>query len=134
MMDVQTAIDRISETENLTDSLGDDAANYLLKWGISQVPQLINESKDDATANAKITQLMAVMRTINQIVSICKSKPVEQVAEELRSLQNSYATLIFGSAAVALADAARRQLAATICNQDERLAVENIIKQLKPTV
>jgi len=34
-MDRQTAIDRITETENLTDGLEDDDANWLLDWEIA---------------------------------------------------------------------------------------------------
>jgi hypothetical protein len=45
-MDRQAAIDRITETENLTDGLEDDDANWLLDWGAAQVDGLVTGIKD----------------------------------------------------------------------------------------
>src|SRR5262249_5634933 len=68
-MDRQTAIDRITETENLTDGLEDDDANWLLDWGIAQVDGLVTGIKDEDEAGEKLNQLMSVMRTLNQIAA-----------------------------------------------------------------
>ena len=65
-MDVQLFIDRLLESENLTDNLDDEAANTLIKWGIRQVDPLIKD-KDDETAGTQVNHLMALMRSINSL-------------------------------------------------------------------
>jgi hypothetical protein len=65
-MDPQAAIDRILETENLTDGLEDNDANWLLDWGINSLPALIGEMEDEDAAGTKVNDLMSVMRKINQ--------------------------------------------------------------------
>jgi hypothetical protein len=46
-MDRQTASERITETENLTDGLEDDDANWLLDWGIARVDRLLAGITDE---------------------------------------------------------------------------------------
>ena len=65
-MDRQLFIDRLLESENLTDNLEDEAANTLIKWGISQIDHLIKD-KDEETAGAKVNQLMSLMRAVNSV-------------------------------------------------------------------
>jgi hypothetical protein len=54
-MDRQTAIDRITETENLTDGLEDDDANWLLDWGIARVDGLVTGIADEDAAGEKLS-------------------------------------------------------------------------------
>lgn len=65
-MELQLFIDRLLESENLTDNLDDEAANALIKWGISQIDQLIKD-KDDEAAGNKVNQLMGLMRAVNSV-------------------------------------------------------------------
>ena len=65
-MDRQIFVDRLLESENLTDNLDDEAANALIKWGISQIDQLIKD-KDDEAAGNKVNQLMGLMRAVNSV-------------------------------------------------------------------
>src|ERR1041384_938683 len=66
-MDRQLLIDRLLETENLTDNLEDDAANTLINWGISQIDRLTKSTPDEETAGAKVNRLMSLMRGVNSI-------------------------------------------------------------------
>ncbi len=89
-MDRQTAIDRITETENLTDGLEDDDANWLLDWGIAQVDGLVTGIKDEDAAGEKLNQLMAVMRTLNQIAADRAAKPPDALAGDIRTFLERY--------------------------------------------
>jgi hypothetical protein len=65
-VDRQIFVDRLLESENLTDNLEDEAANTLIKWGIGQIDHLI-AGKDDETAGTKVNQLMSLMRAVNSL-------------------------------------------------------------------
>ncbi|HUH98477.1 MAG TPA: hypothetical protein VLZ89_14020 [Anaerolineales bacterium] len=64
-MDRQLFVDRLLETENLTDRLEDPDADYLLKWGLANIDGLINGVPDEAEAGDRINRLMHVMRALN---------------------------------------------------------------------
>jgi hypothetical protein len=89
-MDRQTAIDRITETENLTDGLDDDDANWLLDWGVAQVDGLVTGIKDEDAAGEKLNQLMSVMRTLNQIAADRAAKPPDALADDIRTFLERY--------------------------------------------
>jgi hypothetical protein len=89
-MDRQTAIDRITETENLTDGLEDDDANWLLDWGIAQVDGLVTGIKDEVAAGEKLNQLMSVMRTLNQIAADRTAKAPDALAGDIRTFLQRY--------------------------------------------
>ena len=89
-MDRQTAIDRITETENLTDGLEDDDANWLLDWGIAHVDGLVTGIKDEDAAGEKLNQLMSVMRTLNQIAADRAAKPPDALAGDIRTFLERY--------------------------------------------
>jgi hypothetical protein len=80
-MDKQTFIDRILETENLTDNLEDDAADYLLKWGVGQLEQILAGVEDEVVAADKVSALMKLMRGVNRIVGNQPTPAPERVAE-----------------------------------------------------
>lgn len=89
-MDRQTAIDRITETENLTDGLEDDDANWLLDWGIAQVDGLVTGIKDEDAAGEKLNQLMSVMRTLNQIAADRAAKSPDALASDISTFLERY--------------------------------------------
>jgi len=66
-MNRQLFVDRILEIENLTNNLGDDDADRLLNWGLSQVDGLIKHIASNEEADNKINQLIGVMRDINSL-------------------------------------------------------------------
>jgi hypothetical protein len=84
-MDRQTAIDRITETENLTAGLEDDDANWLLDCGIARIDGLLAGAAGEDAAGEKINQLMAVMRTLNQIAANRAAKAPDALATDIRA-------------------------------------------------
>ncbi len=90
-MDKQDAIDRILETENLTDNLQDDDAEWLIQWGIGHLDTLIAAAEGDDQARDKVDHLMAAMRTINQIVADRAVKSPEQLAHDIHTFLLHYA-------------------------------------------
>jgi outer membrane biosynthesis protein TonB len=89
-MDRQTAIDRITETENLTDGLEDDDASWLLDWGIAHVDGLVTGVEDEDAAGEKLNQLMSVMRTLNQIASERAAESPDALATDIRTFLERY--------------------------------------------
>ncbi len=96
-MNEERAIERITETENLTDGLEDDDANWLLDWGIGHVHDLLCEIEDDEAAGAKIHALMAVMRKLNRIAADRAVKSPKSLAEDVKRFVSLYAKT-FGNA------------------------------------
>ncbi len=89
-MNEQAAIDRILETENLTDGLEDDDANWLIDWGIERVRPLIAGIEDDEAAGEKVSQLMAVRRRLNQITADREVKSAEELAADVDQFLVAY--------------------------------------------
>jgi hypothetical protein len=129
-MDKQAAIDRILETENLTDGLEDEDAKWLLDWGVNYVPALIGKLSDEDAAGAKVNQLMAVMRKINQIVADRQDAAAEDLAEAITGLAEAYAQA-FGSARP-LASEAALNMAASLSAKTARQAIQALIEAVQP--
>jgi hypothetical protein len=90
-MDRRLFVDRILESENLTDELEDSDAKWLLTWGIDRLDQMLSGISDEETANEKVTALMAVMRKINRIVGWRQQKEPEDLASDLETLGSLFA-------------------------------------------
>jgi tRNA splicing ligase len=129
-MDKQAVIDRILETENLTDGLEDEDAHWLLDWGIHNAPILIDKLPEDDAAGAKLNQLMAVMRKINQIVSDRQDAATEDLAEAITGLVTVYAQA-FGCARLITSQEAL-DLAASLSSRPARQAMQAIIETIQP--
>lgn len=67
-MDKERFIEQILETENLTDTLEDNDASWLLDWGIGKLDTVLQGITDRETAGRCVSALMAVMRKMNTIV------------------------------------------------------------------
>jgi SAM-dependent MidA family methyltransferase len=67
MVDPQNFIDQMLGTENLTDALEDEQADFLLHWGVVQLKQKLAETEDSEAAGEYTNALMGFMRTLNQI-------------------------------------------------------------------
>jgi hypothetical protein len=80
-MEKQAFIDRMLETENLTDNLDDDAADDLLKWGISQLDFILADAEHDQAARERVQALMQAMRSVNRIVGGLPAAAPAQVDE-----------------------------------------------------
>jgi hypothetical protein len=67
MIDQQRFVERMLESENLTDDLEDDDANWLLNWGIGQIGNVIEVKQDLEAAAERVNALMQFMRLLNRI-------------------------------------------------------------------
>jgi hypothetical protein len=67
MIDQQLFVERMLESENLTDELEDDDANWLLNWGIGQIGHVIEVKQDLEAAAERVNALMQFMRLLNRI-------------------------------------------------------------------
>ena len=85
-MDKQAFIERILETENLTDKLEDRDAKWLLDWGISQLDPLLQDITSEAEANEKVTLLMGILRKINRLVGSRARQRRKTLAGDLMTL------------------------------------------------
>jgi hypothetical protein len=113
LVDRQVLIDRLLESENLTDNLEDEDANDLIKWGIAQIDRLLEGINDDETAWTKITHLTSLMRQINSIAG----NPSTLSPEKLLNLLEQY-TQTFDKA---------HQI-----SEDERKAVTEKLSRMQP--
>jgi hypothetical protein len=130
-MDKQAAIDRILETENLTDGLEDDDAKWLLDWGIGFLPALIGELEDEDAAGAKVNELMAVMRQINQIVADRNATSPEDLADAVVALAEAHARAFGGNRPLKPEDPSK--LAALLAAQPSRQAMLALIAAIQST-
>jgi len=91
MIDLQIFTDRMLETENLTDDLEDTEARWLLEWGLRQVPLVVAGcQQDEELAGERIGYLMNFIRRTNRLVSRKNARPIEAMANELQTLEETY--------------------------------------------
>jgi hypothetical protein len=130
----QIAIDRILETENLTDGLEDDDASWLLDWGIAQVHGLISGIEDDDFAGAKVNALMAVMRRLNQIAADREVLSTEVLSGEIRDFTKLYQKAFGKQPHIDKIDnAAYTHTAEIICHQSPLDAIQTMLALVVPT-
>ncbi len=103
-MDEKIFVSRILENENLTSSLVDDDANWLLNWGTGQVKGLIQGIGNVDAAGEKVNALMAVMRKMNRIVGEGDWPPIDELVPELESLAELSAQAFGTSRAMSAAE------------------------------
>jgi hypothetical protein len=96
-MDKRLFVDRILETENLTDQLEDAEANLLLDWGTAQLDRVLQGMEDAEAAGARVNTLMAVMRKINRILGSREDTAAETLEADLFALSGLISSA-FGTA------------------------------------
>lgn len=124
-MDRQLFVDRLLESENLTDQLEDDPANSLLDWGVQQIDGLIEGLEDQDAAGEKINSLMHVMRGLNALAG----DPKNISHEGLIDLLNRYTQIVGGSMQVE--EDERRLLVEKIANRQSGNAVQHLTEWLR---
>ncbi len=115
-------VDRILETENLTDELVDADAQWLLDWGIAQLDLALQGIDNEESANKQVSALMACMRKINRISGQMKHKNPEDLASDLGELAGLKAE-VFGTR-VDLESAGFAKLASELQRMPTRQALE----------
>jgi phosphatidylserine/phosphatidylglycerophosphate/cardiolipin synthase-like enzyme len=128
-MDTHIAVERILETENLTDALDDDDATWLLNWGTLRVGALIAGLDDEDEAGAKVNHLLAVMRSLNALAGEHATTSLQTLAVQIRTLRERYAAA-FGSASP-LGDAAISRLAAALSAMAPREVMQTLLACLE---
>ncbi len=94
-MNKERFVERILETENLTDELEDAEANWLLDWGINQLNAVLQDTSDDELGGVRVNALMAVMRKINRLSAARQNKTPPSLSADLRALVELFG-LAFG--------------------------------------
>ena len=123
-MDHQVFVDKILETENLTDNLEDKAANSLLKWGTAQVGKLIQGVEDEEVAGDKVNDLMHVMRGLNALAG----NPADVIHEKIGDLVNRYMALVGN---VPVDEAERRSIAERVSKMEPGEAIHFLTEWLQ---
>ncbi len=126
-MEKQPFIDRILETENLSDELQDADANWLLNWGINQLDVVLKDTNDLETAGAKTNGLMAVMRKINRICGSYANKLPADLSQDLVALQLLH-NAAFGQTFASLPDELLKKTAARLVKLPVRQVLETLTR------
>ena len=90
MVDRQVLIDRLLESENLTDNLEDDDANTLINWGVAQIKPLVKGITDEDAAGEKVNHLMDLMRQVNSIVGNLSTVSEEKIQTLLEQFTQTF--------------------------------------------
>ena len=130
-MDTERYIERILETENLTDALDDDDASWLLDWGIGKLDGLLQSVTDQATADRRAGALMAVMRKMNAIAGSYADKDPQSLAQDLAALQDLFAAA-FPSSPGSLTRPDFAETAVRLSQLSSRQVLEYLSKDLFP--
>jgi hypothetical protein len=125
----QVAIDRITETENLTDNLEDDAAEWLISWGVSQAKTLISGVQSVDDAGDKIDTVMTVMRQINQIAG-APADDATQLASDIEAFAALYSQTFNVIKPLSVDDYQRT--AATITGQTPQEIIQQLLTLVNP--
>jgi hypothetical protein len=124
-MDQQLFIDRLLETENLTDNLEDDDANSLLNWGVAQIAGLINDIADHEAAGEKINSLMHFMRGLNSVAGNPAGASHETIADLVSRYRQSFGEMI------QITDDEYRSIAERVSSMQPGEAVDFLTKWLQ---
>jgi hypothetical protein len=90
MINFQTLTDRLLESENLTADLEDPEADWLLQWGIAQIPLVVEGYTDEEAAGEKVSTLMAFMRRAGRSVARKDRRTPAELAAALDELAHLY--------------------------------------------
>lgn len=118
-MEKERFVERMLETENLTDELEDADARWLLEWGTGQIDRVLEGIYEDEAAGSKVNALMAVVRKINRMVGSREKRASQDLAADLMTLTGLFEAAFGAARPVTPADcmAAAVQLAALPARQ-----------------
>ncbi len=124
------AKDRILETENLTDALDGDSANWLIDWAVAQIPVLLRDVTDEAAANEIIYNLMQTMRSLNGLGADAAELPAVDLIESVREFSIRFGTV--NKAALVLDEDRIRQTAEQIAGKPPLESLPYLVNLIKP--
>jgi hypothetical protein len=126
----QPFVERLLESENLTDELEDQDANWLLEWGIGRLNEILHNVSDQELAGERVTALMAVIRRINRLSASYQNKEPEDLAAALVELKSMYqeALGVTGSQAAVEPSLEIKQAALEISHLPVRQALEVFVQ------
>ena len=78
---IQSLIQQLYESENLTDALTDEGANILLDWGERQLKALDVRIDEQGDLESAFRQLRRVMRSVNRLIELKASLSDEQLVQ-----------------------------------------------------
>jgi len=90
-MDKQLYIDRMLESENLTDELQDADARWLLDWGIGQLDGVLQAVSAEDEADERVTAWMGALRKINRMLGARADSSPEDLADGCLALAEAAA-------------------------------------------
>lgn len=120
------------ETENLTDALDGDSANWLIDWALAQIPSLLRDVTDEATADEIIYNLMQTMRTLNGLGADAAELPAADLIESVREFSSRFGTV--HKAALDLDEDRIRQTAEQIAGKPPLESLPYLVNLIKPAV
>jgi hypothetical protein len=123
MVDPQNFIDRMLETESLTDKLEDEQADLLLKWGVIQLKQKLAEIEDGEAAGEYTNALMGFMRTLNQIAGDLENLQPESLVQLAERRKKAL------GAGQEMAAGASQEMAARLKAMTPRQAIEFLLQE-----
>jgi hypothetical protein len=92
MVDPQNFTDRMLETENLTDALEDEEADFLLNWGVAKLKQKLVDIEDSGAADEYTNALMGFMRSLNQIAGDLENLQAESLVQLAERRRKAFGT------------------------------------------
>lgn len=129
-MNLQMLIERILESENLTDSLEDSEANQLINWGVAHLPEAVQNAANQRSAGSKTNHLMALMRIVNRLVADRQALPPEELESSLKSLEDRFQRA-FGRPIAAQEPAQRLKIAGQLTQMNSQEAVNFLLNLLQ---
>ncbi len=126
-MDIQTAIDRITEIESLTDEMDDECASWIINWAIETLKVKLPQITDDDRAAEETDDMIGVVKQLNGITASIDQKKTSVLPARVAQFVAAYQKA-FGQAQPV--DPART--AAEIAPKSPREAMEYLLQVVAP--
>ncbi len=96
-MDIQTAIDRITEIESLTDEMDDETASWIIDWAIEKLKVELPPITDEDEAAETTDAVIGVLKQLNGIVALIDRRNTAALPARIAQFAAAYQTA-FGQA------------------------------------
>ncbi len=126
-MDIQTAIDRITEIESLTDEMDDESASWIINWAIETLRARLPQIADDDQAAEKTDDVIGVVKQLNTMTALIDQKKTSSLPARVAQFVAAYQKA-FGQAQPV--DPAR--VATEIAPKSPREAMEYLLRVAAP--